>query len=142
MAIIVTEDDPQGGVDHVDAHRSVLMVISPYVRRNAVVKTHYSFGSIMKTFWHVLGLPYLNQYDAGATDLGDFFIQTPDLSPFSALSPDPRLFDPQLALDPLDEDFNWAALTESPTLDDPEVMQTNARAFDARKREGGGGGGS
>jgi len=145
MAIIVTEDDPQGGVDHVDAHRSILMVISPYVRRNAVVKTHYSFGSIMKTFWHVLGLPYLNQYDAGATDLGDFFVQTPDLSPFSALSPDPRLFDPQLALDPLDEDFNWAALSESPTLDDPEVMQTNARAFDARKRDGrggeGGGGG-
>jgi hypothetical protein len=137
MAIVVTEDDPQGGVDHVDAHRSILMVISPWVRPGAVVTTHFSFGSIMKTFWHVLGLPYLNQYDAGATDLADFFTDTPELAPFSALAPDPRVFDPQLALDPMDADFNWEALSESPTLDDPEVMQTNARAFDAKQRGGG-----
>jgi hypothetical protein len=138
MAIIVTEDDPQGGVDHLDAHRSILMVISPYARRDFVAKTHYSFGSIMKTFWHVLGLPYLNQYDAGATDLADFFTATPDLTPFSALSPDLRIFDPQLALDPLDEGFNWEALSESPALDDVEVMQTTAKEFDARQRRGGG----
>lgn len=138
MAIIVTEDDPQGGVDHLDAHRSILMVISPYAKRDFVVKTHYSFGSIMKTFWHVLGLPYLNQYDAGATDLADFFTATPDLTPFSALSPDLRVFDPQLALDPLDEDFNWEALSESPALDDVEVMQATAKEFDARQRRGGG----
>jgi len=137
MAIVVTEDDPQGGVDHVDAHRSILMVISPYAKRGSVVKTHYSFGSIMKTFWHVLGLPYLNQYDAGATDLSDFFSDTPDLTPFSALPPDPRVFDPRLALDPLDEDFNWEALSESPALDDVEVMQATAKEFDVRRRPGG-----
>jgi len=133
MAIIVTEDDPQGGVDHLDAHRSILMVISPYAKRDFVAKTHYSFGSIMKTFWHVLGLPYLNQYDAGATDLADFFTDTPDFTPFRALSPDPRVFDPQLALDPLDEDFNWEALAEGPALDDVEVMQATAEEFDARR---------
>jgi hypothetical protein len=123
MVIFVTEDDPQGGVDHVDAHRSLLMVISPYAKINYVSHVHYSFGSIMKTFWHVLGLPYLNQYDAGATDLADMFTDQPDFTPYAALPVDLRIFDPQKALDPLDENFNWKALQESPRLDDPEVMQ-------------------
>ena len=60
MLIVITEDDPQGGVDHVDAHRSLLMVISPYAKRNYVGHQHNSFGSIFKPFWHVLGIPYLN----------------------------------------------------------------------------------
>ena len=50
MAIFVTEDDAQDGRDHVDAHRSLLMVLSPYARRNYVGHQHYSFGSIFKTF--------------------------------------------------------------------------------------------
>jgi hypothetical protein len=123
MMIVVTEDDPQGGRDHVDAHRSILMVISPWVKRGYVSSTHYSFGSIMKTFWHVLGLPYLNQYDAGATDLADFFLTEPDLSPYSAVAIHPELFDPEKALDPLDAGFNWQALAESPEMDDVETMQ-------------------
>jgi len=69
MLIVITEDDSQNGVDHIDAHRSILMVISPYARRNYVSHKHYSFGSIFKTFWNILGLPYLNQYDAVAIDL-------------------------------------------------------------------------
>ncbi len=123
MAIFVTEDDPQGGVDHIDAHRSILMVISPYAKKNYVSRVHYSFGSIMKTFWHFLGIPYLNQYDAGATDLADFFTDEPDLTPYNALPVDERIFDPQKALDPLDENFNWEALKESPKMDNPETMQ-------------------
>ncbi|NNE36393.1 MAG: hypothetical protein HKN13_14245, partial [Rhodothermales bacterium] len=133
MAIVVTEDDPQGGVDHVDAHRSVLMVISPYTRRGYVSSRHYSFGSIMKTFWNVLGVPYLNQYDAGATDLSDFFMSEPDVESYRAVAPDVRLFDPQLALDPLDEDFNWQALADTPGLDDVEVMQKWAEEEDAKR---------
>ena len=73
MAIFVTEDDAQSGVDHVDAHRSVLMVISPYARRDYVSHAHTSIASILKTFDLTLGLPYLNQFDAAATDLSDFF---------------------------------------------------------------------
>lgn len=123
MLIVVTEDDPQGGVDHVDAHRSILMVISPWARRGHVSHEHYSFGSIMKTFWHVLGLPYLNQYDAGATDLADFMSEVPEGEPYAAILPDRRLFDPDLALDPFDAGFNWEALSESPVMDDVEVMR-------------------
>ncbi len=122
MAIFITEDDAQNGVDHIDAHRSILMVISPYSRKNFVSKVHYSFGSIFKTFWDILGLSYLNQYDAGATDLSDMFTGVPDFSPFVALPPDLRIFDPQRALSPLDEDFDWNSLKESPILDDPREM--------------------
>jgi hypothetical protein len=134
MAIVVTEDDPQGGVDHVDAHRSVLMVISPHARKGYVSKLHYSFGSIMKTFWNVLGVSYLNQYDAGATDLSDFFTADVDTSGYRAVAPDVRLFDPQKVLDPLDAEFNWQALDDSPGLDDVEVMQAWARKEDAKRR--------
>ena len=123
MAIFVTEDDSQNGVDHVDAHRSLLMVISPWSKKGWVSHVHSSFGSIIKTAWHVLGLPYINQYDGGAADLADMFSDQPDSSPYHALGADPRIFDPQKALDPLDEKFNWRALQESPLLDDPETIR-------------------
>ena len=122
MAIIITEDDAQNGVDHIDAHRSILMVISPYSQKDYVSKVHYSFGSIFKTFWNILGLPYLNQYDAGATDLSDMFTGVPDFTPYNAIPSDIRIFDPQKALTPLDENFNWDSLFESPILDDPKEM--------------------
>lgn len=123
MAVVVTEDDAQGGVDHVDAHRSILMVISPYAKKDYIGHTHYSFGSIFKTFWHILGLPYLNQYDAGATDLYDLFETKPDLTPYNAIAPDLRLFNPEKAYDPLDAEFDWSALDEGPVLDDVEYIQ-------------------
>jgi YVTN family beta-propeller protein len=122
MAIIITEDDAQNGVDHVDAHRSLLMVISPWARKNYISKFHYSFGSISKTFWNILGIPYLNQYDAAATDLSDMFTGTPDNTPYNALPPDLRIFDPQKALTPFDEKFDWNALKDSPDLDNPKDM--------------------
>ncbi len=122
MAIVITEDDAHNGVDHIDAHRSILIVISPYARKNYVSSVHYSFGSIFKTFWNIIGVPYLNQYDAGATDLSDMFTEEPDFTPYTALPPDLRIFDPQKALDPLDENFDWKAIKESPVLDNPDDM--------------------
>jgi YVTN family beta-propeller protein len=122
MLIVITEDDAQNGVDHIDAHRSLLMVISPWARKNYVGKVHYSFGSIFKTFWNILGLPYLNQYDAAASDLSDLFTGDPDFTPYTALQADIRFFDPQKALTPLDENFDWKSLEESPALDDPKEM--------------------
>lgn len=123
MAIFVTEDDSQDGRDHVDAHRSLLMIISPYAKKGYVGHTHYSFGSIFKTFWHILGLPYLNQYDATAIDLADLFsTDNPDFSTYNALPVDKRAFDPQKALDPFDENFDWQAVVASPVLDNPEDL--------------------
>ncbi len=123
MAIVITEDDAQNGVDHIDAHRSILMVISPWVKRNYVSKMHYSFGSIFKTFWNVLGVPYLNQYDATANDFADFFTSTPDFRPYNALPVDQRVFDPQKALSPFDEKFDWKALENSPAIDNDKDVR-------------------
>ncbi|HAD14443.1 MAG TPA: hypothetical protein DCF33_18630, partial [Saprospirales bacterium] len=120
MAIVVTEDDAQDGRDHVDAHRSLLMVYSPYAKRNHVSHVHNSFGSIFKTFWNILGIPYLNQYDAGATDLSDFFTSIPDFTPYEALPADPKVLDPQQLLTPFDARFDWKSMLESPKLDNVE----------------------
>jgi len=127
MMIVVTEDDAQGGRDHVDAHRSLLMVMSPYAKRNFVSHRHASFGSIFKTFWNVLDIPYLNQYDFGASDLGSCFTDKPDYTPYDALSVDKRVFDPVKALSPLNEKFDWEAFRESPEMDDPEDMKKDDR---------------
>ncbi|NJO91925.1 MAG: hypothetical protein HC831_25365, partial [Chloroflexia bacterium] len=135
MLIVVTEDDSQNGVDHIDAHRSVLMVISPYVRKNYVSHVHYSFGSIFKTFWNILGLPYLNQYDAGAADFADFFTNEPDFTPYDALPVDSLMFNPQKALDPYDENFDWHSLKESPELDNVEDFIRDSKEKDKYRTE-------
>lgn len=96
-AIFITEDDAQGGVDHVDAHRSVLLVISPWVRRGYVSHRHSSMPSIQKTMYELLGLGPLNLEDALAADLSDIFTDTPDLEPFTAQPSDSRIFAPERA---------------------------------------------
>jgi len=133
MAIFVTEDDSQDGLDHVDAHRSILMVISPYVKKNYISKRHSSFGSIFKTMFNILGIPYLNLYDATANDLSDFFTNEPDFTPYKAYSVDKRVFDPQKALDPFDEKFNWKEMLQSPKIDYPADLQKSADERDKKQ---------
>ncbi len=96
-AIFVTEDDPQSGVDHVDAHRSILLVMSPYVRGGYLSHAHSSMGSIQKTIYELLRLGPLNLEDALAADLSDMFTEQPNLAPYQALPSDPRVFDPARA---------------------------------------------
>jgi len=135
MLIVITEDDAQNGVDHIDAHRSVLMLVSPWVKRDYVSHVHYSFGSLFKSFWNILALPYLNQYDAGATDLADFFTERPDYTPYNAIAVDRRIFDPQKALDPFDENFDWQAIKESPQMDNTEDMLRDSKEQDKDRLE-------
>ena len=96
-AILVVEDDAQGGVDHVDAHRSVMLAISPYVKPGTISHRHTSMGSLQKTAYALLGIGPLNLEDALAADLSDMFQATPDLRPYEALAPDVRVFDPTKA---------------------------------------------
>ena len=136
MLIVVTEDDAQGGRDHIDAHRSVCLVISPYTQRGHISPVHYSFGSIMKTFWNILDVPYLNQFDAGATDMADCFTKTPNTRPYEVRAVDPQIFNPDLALDPFDREFDWSALEDSPAIDDVKVMQEVSAEEDRERRAG------
>ena len=119
MLVIVTEDDPQGGVDHVDAHRSVLMMAGPHVKRNYVSHTHANFGSILKVIYNILGVNYVNQYDATASLLQDFFTDKPVYTPYDAVLPDGRVFDPQQAMKPYkSHSFNWRKIQQGPEMDD------------------------
>jgi sugar lactone lactonase YvrE len=83
-AIFVLEDDAQNGPDHVDAHRSVLLVASPYARRGIVDSTLYTTSSVLRTMELILGLPPMSQYDASARPLFGAFGATPELRSFEA----------------------------------------------------------
>ncbi|MDZ7606404.1 MAG: alkaline phosphatase family protein [Cyclobacteriaceae bacterium] len=84
-AVFVLEDDAQNGPDHVDAHRSIAFVVSPYVKRRAIVSTMYSTASMLRTIELILGLPPMSQYDAASTPMWECFSATPDLTPYDAL---------------------------------------------------------
>jgi hypothetical protein len=87
MAIFVIEDDAQNGPDHVDAHRTAGLVISPYCKRRVVDSTLYTTASMIRTMELILGLPPLTQYDAGATPMFAAFGKDAVLTPYTAVTP-------------------------------------------------------
>ncbi len=87
-AIFVVEDDAQNGSDHVDAHRTVALVISPYCRRGHVDSTMYSTSSMLRTMELILGLKPMSQSDAAARPMYHSFQAKPDLRPYSHAVPD------------------------------------------------------
>jgi hypothetical protein len=82
IAIFVIEDDAQNGADHVDAHRTVGLVISPYIRRGHLDSTQYGTVSMLRTMELILGLPPLSQFDASATPMFESFTDQPDLTSY------------------------------------------------------------
>jgi YVTN family beta-propeller protein len=91
-AFFVTEDDAQGGVDHMDAHRSILLVASPWVKPGAVSHDHTSMGSITRTIDELLGLGAMNLEDALAGELAGIFDDAPHVEPFAVRDADARVF--------------------------------------------------
>jgi len=124
MLVIITEDDPQGGVDHIDAHRSVLMMAGPYVKRGYVSHTHANFGSILKTIYNILNVPYVNQFDATASLLQDFFTSIPDYTPYTMEKHDGRVFDAEKAMKKYNKTIDWKKIEKGPDMDDEEVERT------------------
>jgi len=84
--IFVIEDDPQSGYDHVDGHRSICLVISPYTKRRQVISTFYNQPGVLHTMEQILGLPPMNQQDAMSPLMFDCFTNWPDYTPFTALT--------------------------------------------------------
>jgi YVTN family beta-propeller protein len=81
-AVFILEDDAQNGPDHVDAHRSPALVVSPYTKRNQVISTMYSTSGFLRTMELILGLPPMSQYDAAARPLYDCFTSAADFTPY------------------------------------------------------------
>ncbi len=100
MAIFVIEDDAQNGPDHVDAHRTVGLVISPWCQRGIVDSTLYTTASMIRTMELILGLPPLTQYDAGATPMFNCFAKTATVTPFDVLTPKVDLYAKNTAKSP------------------------------------------
>lgn len=86
-AIFVVEDDAQNGPDHVDAHRTIAYVISPYTKRGSVDSTLYSTASMLRTMELILGLKPMSQFDALAMPMYGCFQKEADLKPYTALMP-------------------------------------------------------
>jgi YVTN family beta-propeller protein len=119
MAVFVTEDDAQGGVDHIDSHRTVLLCAGPWAKKNYVSHVNASFPALLKTIFRLLGLPPLNLFDASAADLSDCFTSRPDAAGYRALEVDKRLFDPAAARE--------SKGAPSPKMDDPEEIRRQRR---------------
>ena len=82
MAIFAIEDDPQAGWDHVSGFRTTAYCISPYAKREQTVSARYNTTSILRTIEQILGLPPMNQFDAGASPMFDCFDDTPNFTPY------------------------------------------------------------
>jgi hypothetical protein len=83
--LVITEDDPQDGGDHVDLHRSILLMASPWIRHAYVSHGHYDMASVYKLVAHVFGIPYHNDMIANALLPFDAFTSTPSFTPFTYL---------------------------------------------------------
>ncbi len=117
--IFVNEDDPQAGFDHVDGHRSLCLVVSPYTKRGTVISKFYNQTSVLHTIARMLGIPPMNQMDSLAPLMTDCFTSRPNFSPYVCLKNN-------IALDELNKpttqlhgaELYWAEQSIAQPLDD------------------------
>lgn len=140
MVIFVAEDDAQGGVDHVDGHRTVALAISPYIRRGSIDSTMYSHPSITKTIEMMLGLKNLSLFDLIASDMRNSFTDKPDFTPYTAVTPKQSLFDvnpPARSLNGqarkdaiASAKMNWTVPDAAPAKQVLDILWRNAKGYD------------
>jgi DNA-binding beta-propeller fold protein YncE len=133
-AIFVLEDDAQNGPDHVDAHRSVALVVSPYTKRGAVDSTLYTTSGMLRTMELILGLPPMSQYDAAATPMYGAFQAKPLLTGYTHRPP-------RVPLDEMNEPSAWGAAASAamnleeadlaPELELNEILWKSVRGADS-----------
>ena len=130
-AIFVVEDDAQNGSDHMDAHRSIGFIISPYTQRKGLVdSTLYTTSGFLRTMELILGLEPLSQYDAAATPAYNAFALTANTAPYEALPPriditetnDPRAWGARESLE-----MNLAEADRAPDLLLNEIVWRSVR---------------
>lgn len=122
--IFVTEDDPQAGLDHVDGHRTVGMVISPYTKRGDVISTYYSQLNMVRTMENILGIPPMNQFDLAAEPMTNCFTDNPNFAPYKALPNNIRLDEINPPLESLiGSQLHWAKMSLEQDLDDVDRIE-------------------
>ena len=127
-AIFMTEDDSQDGLDHVDGHRTVGLVVSPWVKRGVVDSNFYSIINMYRTIKQILGLQPANQFDLAAEPMFSVFTATPDFTPYEALPnniPLDEMNPPLIATSGLQRQFAEASLRmdfSEPDVADADVL--------------------
>ncbi len=133
-AIFVLEDDAQNGPDHVDSHRSVALVVSPFARRRALDSTLYTTSGMLRTMELVLGLPPMSQYDAAATPMYNAFQPVPDATPYTARPARIRLDERNAATAwgaAASMEMNFAEADMTPEYELNEILWKSVRGADS-----------
>lgn len=100
MAILVAEEDPQGGADHIDSHRTLFFAVSPWAKRNYCSHVNASMPAALKLALRILRLPPVDLASAAAADLGRLFTDEADGRPFGLEPSTLEVFDPAKAREP------------------------------------------
>ena len=82
MAIFITEDDSQSGADHIDAHRSFAVAVSPWIKPGMLITQRYSQVNLMRTIEAITGVPPMSQWDANAQVLSGIWTRHPNFAPY------------------------------------------------------------
>jgi hypothetical protein len=80
--IVVTEDDAQNGVDHVDGHRAPAYLISPWIKKGVTDSHYWTVINMVRSIEQILGLPPMNQNDAAVAPMSELFTNKPDFTPY------------------------------------------------------------
>ncbi|MEQ1588344.1 MAG: bifunctional YncE family protein/alkaline phosphatase family protein [Cyclobacteriaceae bacterium] len=134
-AVFILEDDAQNGPDHVDAHRSIAFVVSPYAKRNVVVSRMYSTASMLRTIELILGLPPMSQYDAAATPMWECFTATPDLAAYQTKATTYNINEMNKKLTAIAKRsaaFNLAVMDAAPDLEFNDIIWKTVKGLDSK----------
>ena len=126
-AIFVVEDDAQDGPDHVDAHRTVTQVISPYTQTGKVDSTFYSTVSMLRSIELLVGIDPMSQYDAAATPMLNSFTNKPNFTPYTGLTPTQSFTEKNPVDAPLAtkaRSVNWKVEDQNETLENQMIWKS------------------
>jgi YVTN family beta-propeller protein len=135
--ILVTEDDAQDGLDHVDGHRTLALAISPYVRRNVVDSNNYNHVSLIRTIQEIFRIPQRTRYLVAARAMTSIFTAETDVTPYDHLTPNQSIDEMNPPLKALSGPRLWAARESQKMnfkdLDDaPEDLLNHILWWDAK----------
>ncbi len=82
--VFVVEDDAQGGLDHVEGHRTVALIVSPFNKRGQIFSANFNQLNMIRTIEQILNIPPLNQFDAAAIPMRSVFQEKADYQPYTA----------------------------------------------------------
>jgi len=134
-AVFVLEDDAQNGADHLDAHRSIAFVVSPYTRRRFADHTMYSTNSMLRTLELIIGLPPMSQHDAAATPMWRCFTKNADFTPFRARPSNVDLNEVNIAMNDLQRRSEVFDLTQEDRVPDLEFNEVLWKAIKGEHTE-------